>query len=552
MTSIVLDTCVLCNSMCDKWGKGGFDNPCFMPSSKTPDLLSEENIKATLQKYVTNPSPCHSEEEGNLVLYVREKASKVFLTLVMLEKVAHLNDFYTANFTDKDLPVHGQDPDWSPVHKSSDPEVQVPWECFRKLDKANRKVFITEYQWTFLAPSFSTNPFNYIFPANQPLPFIASGKDDGSEGGFGCVFSISILKGHHNYDTPQKSAGSSSSDFQVALKTLKAIDGNETSKKFYLQEQKTLDTMRNLNHPHLIRALAAYERGEDRGFLFPWADGGSLLQLWEKTVVVDDGLLSWALGQMVGIVDGIEKLHGEHNEGTRHGDIKPANILIFKKGEDDKGELKIADVGLAKYHTTYTRERISATTTNRGSRRYEPPEVGKSEVGEPGLGSSHQPFRKFSRKYDIWSLGCTFVEFLIWLFYGPQKLKAFFNECKNGVNDCYWEITPQETVIRQVITNWMNDLSAHLPQPSAWWDILGLIRMRLLVVEVESRANSSELLQRIKKIQSDSSLDSSYRFGPTLEELTRSRNQIAPPPAISLDMSLSKNYNVIRPRSPTG
>ncbi|KAI0902912.1 hypothetical protein F4823DRAFT_569216 [Ustulina deusta] len=281
--------------------------------------------------------------------------------------------------------------------------------------------------------------------------------------------------------------------------------------------------MRKLQHPHLISALAAYERGEDRGFVFPWADGGNLQQFWEKDGIdVDDSLLYWALKQISGLVDGIEKLHGK---GTRHGDIKPANIVILKNGANDEGNLVIADVGLAKFHATYTRERFVATTTKYGSRRYEPPEVQSTTT-------------KFSRKYDIWSFGCTFLEFLIWLLYGPKVLQSFFIESKENVSDDrYWS----DDSLRPVITNWMKKLSADLAHPGAWKDLLDLIKTRLLIVDVDSRADSNELLQEIQKIESNSALDSSYLFDPALRELARNRRQLASLPATSTNMSLSEN-----------
>lgn len=281
--------------------------------------------------------------------------------------------------------------------------------------------------------------------------------------------------------------------------------------------------MRKLQHPHLISALAAYERGEDRGFVFPWADGGNLQQFWEKDGIdVDDSLLYWALKQISGLVDGIEKLHGK---GTRHGDIKPANIVILKNGANDEGNLVIADVGLAKFHATYTRERFVATTTKYGSRRYEPPEVQSTAT-------------KFSRKYDIWSFGCTFLEFLIWLLYGPKVLQSFFTESKENVSDDrYWS----DDSLRPVITNWMKKLSADLAHPGAWKDLLDLIKTRLLIVDVDSRADSNELLQEIQKIESNSALDSSYLFDPALRELARNRRQLASLPATSTNMSLSEN-----------
>ncbi|KAI1180469.1 kinase-like domain-containing protein [Nemania sp. FL0916] len=366
--------------------------------------------------------------------------------------------------------------------------------------------------------------FNYTFHAQQPLPFVLSDPDSTGEGGFGFVCSASVLAGCHNYGLSEESEDTSSHDFKVALRCFKAAD--EAAKTFYNQEKKTLETMRNLRHPHLVQALAAYERGNDRGFVFPWANGGNLQQFWEKEkdrVVINDKVLSWALGQIRGIVEGITRLHGPHDQGACHGDIKPANIIIFKSGEDDLGTLTVADVGLAKFHATYTKNR--ATTTKRGSRRYEPPEV-------------LQAGTSFSRKYDVWSLGCTFLEFLIWLMYGPQGLKVFFNRCREGViDDRYW----YNSSLRTIIWNWMDELSAKLPPRSACGDILDLIQTRLLIVEVDLRATSHELLEKLDEILDNYQRDSSYRSHSTLGRLTPSAHLLASAPATVMSRSISEN-----------
>ncbi|KAF2972794.1 hypothetical protein GQX73_g804 [Xylaria multiplex] len=477
-----------------------FQNSRFMLSSGTPELLSSENIEATLQKFELPSSV-------ELVNYVKYEASKVFLTLASIGKIKLLKDFYDDNFTDDDLPVLSEDPKWLSIRTLNDPNNHGDWECFNKFKKSTHRRHFIDDQWIFLVPYFSQNQFNYAFHANQPLPIVLSEQGCGGEGNFGFVCGVSILAGHHNYGLPEDSTGFSSRNFKVALKSLKAND--DTSTKFYEQEKKTLETMRNLKHPHLIYTLAAYERGKDRGFVFPWADGGNLQQLWENDEIdVNNGVLSWALDQMRGIVDGITKLHGEHAAGTRHGDIKPTNILVFKN-QDKELNLVIADVGLAKFHTTCTRERYATTTTNRGSRRYEPPEVESAGVA-------------FSRKYDMWSLGCTFLEFLMWLLYGPQGLKYFFHECRECVSDDrYWE----NGSLRPVITTWMEKLSDDLPHPSAWNDILNLIKTRLLVPDVNFRASSHEALQEIKQIQKyNADIPSYVQIGlPELPEVASAR-----------------------------
>ncbi|KAI0543891.1 hypothetical protein F4679DRAFT_592228 [Xylaria curta] len=437
-----------------------FKNHRFMPLYKAREFLSENGVKATLQEcFGKNPPQPYDE----LVRYVMESAGKVFLALAFSERVKQIGTLYNDSFTDEDLPICKGDK-WD-ISTLNDPKDHGAWECFKhkKWSSAKKELFLSN-QWIFLVPSFAKDQFSYTFPAEQPLPFVHL-EDASGEGRFGL--------------------------------------------KFYHKEKMTLETMRKLKHPHLIQAVAAYERGKDRGFIFPWADGGNLLQFWmENRAALNKGLLFWAVEQMTGLADGIEKLHSKL---TRHGDIKPANIVIIKSETDDRGNLVIADVGLAKFHATYTRERFAATTTKHGSRRYEPPEVQSTNA-------------KFSRKYDVWSLGCIFFEFLIWILYGQQELEVFFRECEDNVSDDrYWDTDS----LRPVIEKWMDKLSSNFSQSCAWRDILVLIKTRLLVVAVDSRADSTEVLREMHTIQDKSQADYSYTLTPS--------------PDVSTDMSLSEN-----------
>ncbi|KAI1743121.1 hypothetical protein F4680DRAFT_471994 [Xylaria scruposa] len=495
-----------------------FKNHRFMPSHKAREFLSKESVKATLQEYFHETPPKPYDE---LVSYVMKDAGKVFLALAFSERVKQIGILFSDSFTDEDLPICKND-NWD-ISTLNDPRHSA-WECFkhRKWSSAKKELFLSN-QWIFLVPSFAKSQFSYTFPAEQPLPFVLLEDVSGDEGRFGLVCGVGILEGHHDYDIPNTSACSRPDNFKVALKNIKSeAVADDTVKRFYEREKMTLETMRKLNHPHLIKAAAAYERGTDRGFIFPWADGGNLLQFWmEDRTALNAGLLVWAVKQMTGLADGIEKLH---SRSTRHGDIKPANIVIIKSGMDDRGNLVIADVGLAKFHATYTRERFAATTTKHGSRRYEPPEVQSTNA-------------KFSRKYDVWSLGCIFFEFLIWILYGPQELAVFFSECADNVSDDrYWDTDS----LRPVIEKWIDRLSSNLSQPCAWRDILFLIKTRLLVVVVNSRADSTEVLREMHKIQKNSLLDSSYAVGPMIHELTQDC-QLTPSPDVSTDMSLSDN-----------
>jgi serine/threonine protein kinase len=141
--------------------------------------------------------------------------------------------------------------------------------------------------------------------------------------------------------------------------------------------------------------------------MFPWADGGNLMEFWKQEDSRRDEKMLWSLRQMLGLVDALKALHSKN---CRHGDLKPDNVLHFKSGE---GILVIADVGISKFHREVTSLRHTKTNTTATTRSYEAPEA-QPDNEDPR-----------SRLYDMWSMGCIFLEFAIWLLYGVRGVKSF-------------------------------------------------------------------------------------------------------------------------------
>lgn len=104
----------------------------------------------------------------------------------------------------------------------------------------------------------------------------------------------------------------------------------------------------------------------------------------------------------------------EDDEGKdygRHGDIKPENVLWFKQdsGHPEFGILKMSDFGLTTFHRALTTgvrvEDVRVTNT------YSAPE---REIDET-----------LSRPFDVWSLGCIFLEFVTWILLGSKNISKF-------------------------------------------------------------------------------------------------------------------------------
>ncbi|KAK9784243.1 putative Protein kinase domain-containing protein [Seiridium cardinale] len=493
-----------------------FSNPSFLLDGNASDLLDPANIRKTLQKRLAK----HKEKQIlDLIEYISTKARRVFLTLVFVDKVQKIESLKKENFTDNDLPVSYDKQ--RRICTVKDPEKHIWWKTFsHSVAGEDVEAFASQFyekQWVFRAAEFSWKGFYHDFPAPQPLPFklieqttsAVTTREQQSEGNFGSVRKVGIPV---RYLEADKHAVKIDSDqVLVAVKFLKKEGTPAQMDDFYNRETTTLERMRSLDNPHLIKAHAAYQRGKDRGFVFPWTDRGSLSDLWRRDrISLDKELLCWIVSQIKGLVGGIRLLHGKHEKGIRHGDLKPENILVFPNDTDAWGNLVIADVGLAKFHATYTRERYDPTTTRCGSRRYEPPEVQEEGV-------------TFGRRYDMWSLGCILLEFLIWALRGDPGLREFY-QASSGFAQ-FWETTSRSPTpqLRPVIKTWLLDLSELLrdyPDDFALKKVLVLVEQQLLQVNVGSRPHAKDLWLEIKRLHGELPPGFSYTVENNFKRLT--------------------------------
>jgi serine/threonine protein kinase len=185
------------------------------------------------------------------------------------------------------------------------------------------------------------------------------------------------------------------------------------------------------DHLHLIKLLVTFKWREQYYLLFPWADG-NLKDFWEKYPTTSDlqrdyQLTLWFIRQCLGIAEGLKMIHTLDkpdtetvNSGTvhqnhgRHGDLKPENILWFKEYQDKdpncRGVLKISDFGLTRFHGTISKSQINAEGVA-VTGTYRAPEYDVNKT--------------VSQSYDIWTLGCVFLEFVTWYLLGWEEVDKF-------------------------------------------------------------------------------------------------------------------------------
>jgi serine/threonine protein kinase len=130
--------------------------------------------------------------------------------------------------------------------------------------------------------------------------------------------------------------------------------------------------------------------------------------------LADADFILWQLRQLSGLADALRYIY---NLGGYHHDLKGENILCFEEGDFGSPTLKIADFGSAKIHARRSGPRDGSNPTRsyyQGTSAYEAPDyVIRGET---------------SRPYDVWTLGCIYLEMLIWTFGSqPSELDTFSN-----------------------------------------------------------------------------------------------------------------------------
>ncbi|KAK1518548.1 serine/threonine protein kinase [Colletotrichum abscissum] len=469
------------------------DDKEFLPADIIDTLTSRSIVEEELEAYVA------SDQLSSLVAYVtnpNQPARRLFLTLVVCDDLKRLQDLADApqKFHDDDLPVKVvKNPNTTGYCMESIGGGKM-WPLFASRRKATLDSFFHS-QWQFLAPVFTANSFRHNLHSSCPLPFIIKINHQ-KAGFFSSVFEVVIHDAHQKV-LPMITG----KKIRVASKEMRI--GMDS---YYEKEADILETIRNVDNPHLIKPLAAYRRGDLRGFLFPWGEGGNLKEFWSSqeklrpVPVRDPHLVLWVLRQLQGICGSISALH-ERN--CRHGDLKPENILHFLE-TDGKGVLRVADVGLARFHLEATRDRNQPTNTMTGTVRYEPPEFGLTE--------------QISRLYDVWSLGCVFLEFLIWVLYGNSKLKAFN---RASIEEKFWSKDDEGYHQHREVKGWISRMSKDLLRSditsnTALKDVLELIDLNMLVPEVDGRTNSTDLYERLRSIFEQAKAHEKYLLDSTL------------------------------------
>ncbi|KAH7385408.1 hypothetical protein DE146DRAFT_748230 [Phaeosphaeria sp. MPI-PUGE-AT-0046c] len=435
----------------------------YLPEPQISRLITAQSIIYQLNKFedelATKLRGPSSDSYGGFMQYdckyrtelaqwISLKAPKLFAIVVQCELdhikfVLAMRLFRQHQFCDTKLPV-------------ANPSKHIDLFLTKIWSRHKLRNFY-ERQWRVLVPVFSPLQYNHDLDSDCIFPFDLI-KSMPKAGAFSSVYRVRIHSEHQLHE----GLGDVRPSHSIISQTITQLEG-------------IADALTNLHNYRDGRRRSL--SGNEGSFMVP-------------TINVDQADIP-VVPNVGADPYNEDELNTPNSVSIRHGDLKPENILRFTVEEDSSlGTLKIADMGLAKQHVLKTSDRNAKrliTNTRYGTQPYEAPETITAKYG-------------LSRLYDIWSMGCITLEFIIWIIYGNEQLTSFYNQIAGGpqLPYQYYEIPdanePTHAEVHRVVLKWIDHIETQDPefsQDSALKDLLALVRDKLLVVRLPASSVSS-------------------------------------------------------------
>jgi hypothetical protein len=280
----------------------------------------------------------------------------------------------------------------------------------------------------------------------------------------------------------------------------------------YENERKTLTALRYANHPHIITLIGTFSLFDYNYLLFPaaktdlwqfWMDDTQ----WKLPVSRHSSLVGWAVEQMCGLADALRTMHNFRLADAtevygRHGDVKAANVLVYHSlpWTHVGATLKLADMGSSMiFFDEQSRWNIEPGP---GTGTYEPPECDLLETQ--------------SQAYDMWMLGCMFLEFLVWLLRGPPGLCEFGEQRSEtylfqgalftsdyfyALQDDYSGQRGLHPQVRHSVQQTIIDIHSMSEDIPPLRDLLSIVEKDLLKIDQRDRISSAVLCAKMENLR---------------------------------------------------
>ncbi|KAI0142503.1 kinase-like protein [Hypoxylon sp. NC0597] len=484
----------------------------FLPLDRLLHLLRKPIIKRTFEE-IFHGDEVSVDQMVNEIGHEKSEHSRLIIlaTLIYTDGIELLKSFIGNEIHDTDLPLRrcpSQMPGMTVLFHKKDDAENSPTMNYCPSDRNGSRYFdlFCFGQYQYLIPFFDMSPgpvrFYKFDDPNIRLPFTEWYEP--KVGGYGTVRRVKIHPAHHNYELLD-------GESEFAVKEISA------SFKSYTDEIRALARFsgQRSGHEHLIRLLMTMQHDDKYYLVFPLARG-NLVDLWKQKDMspTTPQHVEWVLDQCLGITDGLWKIHhysswtdnqtrtdeqipfDDNRNRGRHGDIKPENILFFSTPEGNY-RLVITDFGLTRFHSAHSVSKIAADRVGGFSRTYRPPEFDMKSF--------------ISQAYDMWSLGCVFLEFVSWFLLGYSNTRSIFNWARrtedisnhNIREDKFFNIHGSVPVVKPSVKDWIHKLRTQDTCPTAIGDFLTIIENGLLQPNPQNRWNIKTFHNHLKAICDD-------------------------------------------------
>lgn len=500
----------------------------FIPLGRLLRILSPRNVEKILSQSFTD------EILMSLVNEVygangEPRRLKIMATLILINGLNFLLDFVKAKVEDSQLPLTVHRRGQQPIlydRENNEIECSKNWtwsypeaEYFTMKQMQLCSLFCTiDEEEQFMD--------HFRLPADFVLPFVDSDPPVIRSGGYGKVTKVFIEPSHlwyrGRYPKPEC----------FAIKAVQHSSIDHPSEADSLARRLVIKKLADREHLHQL--LFSFRRADYYYLVFEWADG-DLTDLWEtmpslyRPDVEEDAC--WFFRQCAGIVRSLGSLHEQRSSYTastvkeivhvalegkygRHSDIKPQNLLWFSDFQGDKKDhLVIADLGLTQFNTSQSKSHVSWAGVKGYTQTYKAPESeGSGRIGV---------------RYDIWSLGCVFLEHAsVFLMrdkscvrtFSNSRLKEdkYLNRSGNYHGDTFYNLIREKDLtdtytsigssgirgeVKKTVTKMIQDLKNHRLCAPSMSDFLDLISEGMLVPDQSARYTAGMVLRALRDIQ---------------------------------------------------
>ncbi|KAI9371215.1 kinase-like domain-containing protein [Aspergillus egyptiacus] len=456
------------------------------PHVFVPDSILKRLVAENVSDVLTELGVLDAERIPCFAQLISQRAARLFAALVNVREGSSIVPLLEEGIRDDDLPF---------VKDSSSRESQPSL-----LTKQGQRVQALKAWTNQSINSFETKQYRVLSPVFRRgehyelddlhvLPFVNKDMDANprrvAKGGYGEVSQACIHPDHHEFgDSPAKE------HLGVAVKRMYHDDSFEPERNVYRDLGPS-------THPHLIDLLFTFRKGGHYHFVFRRANG-SLKDYWDQHPhqSVTPALLIWSMEQMVGIASGLAFFHEFTNPEIdvprfgRHGDIKAQNILRFP-ASNGPGTLKLADLGLARVHRMHSKSDVDPTTVI-VSPTYSPPDVGRN--------------CRVSRKWDIWGLGCLYLEFITYLVLGAEAITEFSEkrlqdgssaEAVFRIDNFY---STDHKSVKPSVLDWVDRLKQNSRCSRMMHDVLDIVIKQMIVIQPEALSSALGICQALKEV----------------------------------------------------